>query len=78
VAKTVPFKTLQKAFRFRDKKVAVDGEIIRDADLRDKKFGGKERFGIDQGLNGWAKQATPTAGFSHAPFRLSKDCTIRS
>src|ERR1700720_3338717 len=53
------FETLQKTFRIRDKKVEVIGEIIHDADLVDEKFGRKEGFGIDQVLNGWAKQGIP-------------------
>jgi hypothetical protein len=53
------FETLQKEFRIRDKKVAVIGEMIHDADLLDEKFARKEGFGIDQVLNGWAKQGIP-------------------
>ena len=53
------FETLQKSFRIRDKKAEVIGEIIHDADLVDEKFGRKEGFGIDQVLNGWAKQGIP-------------------
>lgn len=52
------FETLQKQFRIRDRKVRVIGEIIHDADLLDEKFGRKEGFGIDEALNGWAKQGT--------------------
>jgi hypothetical protein len=50
------FETLQKTFRIRDKKVGVIGQIIHDADLLDEKFGRKEGFGVDEVLNGWAKQ----------------------
>lgn len=50
------FETLQKAFRIRDKKAGVIGQIIHDADLLDEKFGRKEGFGVDEILNGWAKQ----------------------
>jgi hypothetical protein len=50
------FETLQKTFRIPDKKVGVIGEIIHDADLLDEKFGRKEGFGVDEVLNGWAKQ----------------------
>jgi hypothetical protein len=50
------FETLQKAFRIRDKKVGVIGQMIHDADLLDEKFGRKEGFGVDGVLNGWAKQ----------------------
>jgi hypothetical protein len=53
------FETLQKTFRIRDKRVAVIGEIIHDADLLDEKFGRREGFGIDQILSGWAKQGVP-------------------
>src|ERR1700730_8672882 len=50
------FETLQKSFRIRDRKVGVIGQIIHDADLLDEKFGRKEGFGVDEILNGWAKQ----------------------
>jgi hypothetical protein len=53
------FETLQKVFRIRDKGVTAIGEIIHDADLLDGKFGRKEGFGIDEVLNGWAKQGIP-------------------
>jgi hypothetical protein len=53
------FETLQKTFRIRDKRVGVIGQIIHDADLLDEKFGRKEGFGIDEVLNGWAKQGIP-------------------
>ena len=53
------FETLQKTFRIRDKKVVVIGQIIHDADLLDQKFGRKEGFGVDEVLNGWAKQGIP-------------------
>jgi hypothetical protein len=53
------FETLQKVFRIRDRKVGVIGQIIHDADLLDEKFGRKEGFGIDEVLNGWAKQGVP-------------------
>jgi hypothetical protein len=50
------FETLQKVFRIGDKRAAAIAEIIHDADLLDGKFGRKEGFGIDEVLNGWAKQ----------------------
>jgi hypothetical protein len=50
------FETLMKAFRIRDKKVSVMGEIVHDADLFDEKFGRKEGFGIDEVMKGWARQ----------------------
>jgi hypothetical protein len=53
------FETLQKAFRIRDKKAGVIGQIIHDADLLDEKFGRKEGFGLDGVLNGWATQRIP-------------------
>jgi hypothetical protein len=53
------FETLLKSFRIRDKKVGVIGQIIHDADLLDEKYGRKEGFGIDEVLNGWAKQGIP-------------------
>jgi len=53
------FETLQKTFRIRDKKAGVIGEVIHDADLLDEKFGRKEGFGVDEVLNGWAKQGIP-------------------
>ena len=53
------FETLQKTFRIRDKSVDVIGQIIHDADLLDEKFGRKEGFGVDEVLNGWAKQGIP-------------------
>jgi hypothetical protein len=53
------FETLQKVFRIREKKVDVIGQIIHDADLLDEKFGRREGFGIDEVLNGWAKQGIP-------------------
>ena len=31
-------------------------QMIHDADLLDGKFGRKEGFGVDEVLNGWAKQ----------------------
>jgi hypothetical protein len=53
------FETLQKVFRIHDKKVKAIGQIIHDADLLDEKFGRNEGFGIDEVLNGWAKQGVP-------------------
>jgi hypothetical protein len=50
------FETLQKVFRIGDRRAAAIAEIIHDADLLDGKFGRKEGFGIDEVLNGWAKQ----------------------
>jgi hypothetical protein len=53
------FETLEKAFGIRDRRVKVIGQMIHDADLLDEKFGRKEAFGIDEVLNGWAKQKVP-------------------
>jgi hypothetical protein len=50
------FETFTKAFRIGDKRIAVMGEIIHDADLFDEKFGRKEGFGIDEVMKGWAQQ----------------------
>jgi len=50
------FETLTKAFRVVDKRVAVMGEIVHDADLLDEKFGRREGFGIDEVMKGWARQ----------------------
>jgi hypothetical protein len=50
------FETLQKAFRIRDRKTEVIGQMIHDADLLDGKFGRKEGFGVDEVLKGWANQ----------------------
>jgi hypothetical protein len=50
---------MQKPFRIRDARVGIVGQIIHDADLLDEKFGRKEGFGLDEVLNGWAKQGVP-------------------
>lgn len=50
------FETLTKAFRITDKRVAVMGEIVHDADLFDEKFGRREGFGVDEVMKGWAQQ----------------------
>lgn len=50
------FETLQKTFGIRDRRARVIGEMIHDADILDEKFGRKEGFGIDEVLNGWARQ----------------------
>jgi len=50
------FETLIKAFRITDKRVAVMGEIVHDADLFDEKFGRREGFGVDEVMKGWAQQ----------------------
>jgi hypothetical protein len=53
------FETLLKAFRIRDRKAVMMGQIPHDADLLDEKFGRKEGLGIDAVLNGWAIQGIP-------------------
>jgi hypothetical protein len=50
------FETLLKAFRIRDTRARVMGQIVHDADLLDDKFGRKEGFGIDEVMKGWARQ----------------------
>lgn len=50
------FETLTKAFRIRDKRIIVMGQIVHDADLFDEKFGQKEGFGVDEVMKGWARQ----------------------
>jgi hypothetical protein len=50
------FETLQKTFGIRDRRVRVIGEMVHDADILDEKFGRKEAFGVDEILDGWAKQ----------------------
>jgi hypothetical protein len=64
------FETLQKIFRIRDKRVGVIGQIIHDADLLDEKFGRKEGFGVDEVLNGWAKQGIPDGELLERGIRL--------
>ena len=49
------FETLTQAFRIGDRRVAVMGEIVHDADLFDEKFGRREGFGIDEVMKGWAQ-----------------------
>ena len=49
------FETLQRAFRIRDRKVAVMAQIVHDADLSDQKFGRAEGLGIDEVLKGWGR-----------------------
>lgn len=64
------FETLQKAFRIRDTHVGVIGEVIHDADLCDEKFGRKEGYGVDEVLNGWAKQKVPDGELLERGIRL--------
>jgi hypothetical protein len=53
------FETLCKEFAIRDGRVRRIAQIIHDADLGDEKFGRTEGVGLDQVLNGWAKQEVP-------------------
>ncbi len=53
------FETLQKAFRIRDRKVAVMAQIVHDADLSDQKFVRAEGLGIDEVLKGWGRMGLP-------------------
>jgi hypothetical protein len=53
------FETLCKQFAIRDRRVKRIAQIIHDADLDDDKFGRPEGKGLDQVLNGWAKEALP-------------------
>ena len=53
------FETLQKQFHVHDRRVAVIGQIIHDADLLDDRFGRKEGYGVDEILKGWARQGIP-------------------
>jgi hypothetical protein len=64
------FETLQRAFRVRDQKARVIGQIIHDADLLDEKFGRKEGFGIDEVLNGWARQGVSDRELLERGIRL--------
>jgi hypothetical protein len=50
------FETLCKEFAIRDGRVRRIAQIIHDADLGDEKFGRLEGVGLDQVLNGWARQ----------------------
>ena len=53
------FETLYKHFDIRDSRVKRIAQIIHDADLGDEKFGRLEGEGLDNVLNGWAKQEVP-------------------
>jgi hypothetical protein len=53
------FETLCKEFAIRDGRVRRIAQIIHDADLGDEKFGRMEGLGLDQVLDGWAKQDVP-------------------
>ncbi len=53
------FETLCKEFAIRDRKVRRIAQIVHDSDLGDEKFGRIDGVGLDQVLNGWAKQEVP-------------------
>ena len=57
----VPVKrlTAESLQRYPTIQVGAIARIIHDADLLDEKFGRKEGFGVDEILNGWAKQGIP-------------------
>jgi hypothetical protein len=50
------FETFCKEFTIREKGIRRIAQIIHDADLGDEKFGRGEGHGLDQVLNGWARQ----------------------
>jgi len=50
------FETLCKHFAIRDARVRKIAQMIHDADLDDEKYGRIEAKGLDQVLNGWARQ----------------------
>lgn len=64
------FETLYKQFAIRDGKVKRIAEIIHDGDLGDEKFGRIEGRGLDQVLNGWAKQELPDDELLHRGMEL--------
>lgn len=66
------FETLTKAFRIADRRVAVMGEIVHDADLFDEKFGRKEGFGIDEVMKGWAQPMVSDAELLEHGMQLAE------
>jgi hypothetical protein len=66
------FETLTKAFRIKDKRVAVMGEIVHDADLFDEKFGRSGGFGIDEVMKGWAQTTASDAELLHRGMQLAE------
>ena len=66
------FETLTKAFRIADKRVALMGEIVHDADLFDEKFGRREGFGIDEVMKGWAQQNLSDAELLERGMQLAE------
>ena len=66
------FETLAKAFRVGDKRIAMMGEIVHDADLFDGKFGRKEGFGIDEVMKGWVRQDVSDAELLERGMQLAE------
>jgi len=66
------FETLIKAFRITDKRVAVMGVIVHDADLFDEKFGRREGFGVDEVMKGWAQQNLSDAELLERGMQLAE------
>lgn len=66
------FETLTKAFRIADRRVAVMGEIVHDADLFDEKFGRKEGFGIDEVMKGWGQTQVSDAELLQKGMQLAE------
>ena len=66
------FETLTKAFRIRDKRVSVMGQIVHDADLFDEKFGRREGFGVDEVMKGWAQQNLRDEELLHRGMQLAE------
>jgi len=64
------FETLCKEFAIRDRKVRRIAQIIHDVDLGDEKFGHMEGLGLDQVLNGWAKQEVSDEELLHRGMEL--------
>jgi hypothetical protein len=66
------FETLTKAFRITDRRLAVMGEIVHDADLFDEKFGRREGFGVDEVMKGWAQQNLSDAELLERGMQLAE------
>jgi hypothetical protein len=64
------FETLCREFAIRDGRVRRIAQIIHDADLGDEKFGRVEGAGLDQVLEGWAKQEVPDDELLHRGMEL--------
>lgn len=64
------FETLCREFAIRDGRVRRIAQIIHDADLGDEKFGRVEGAGLDQVLEGWAKQEVSDDELLHRGMEL--------